>query len=201
MFSRRGILGLFGGLLSWFTAKKVVVAEPVITAVAPHPAEGYIQLPDWCPEGWVPMMGQNICKEQFPYLFEPNKAVRKNGSAFQYLPPFHGLEIAPLPIVTPTVPSDSQDFGWVDRLTYLSRKEKDNKIVVYCMSTKPLVSSNGRVWQAGFCAAVIVTDRDKFEEFYGTIKNGGPSPLYVGEPVLEHYPFHGTYATSCSWDT
>lgn len=188
MFSRRGILGLFGGLFSWFVAKKVV-AEPIVELqtldhVLP---EGFIPLPDWCPEGFVPMLGQNIAREQFPALFEPAEFVRKNGSKGRYLPPFHGLEIAPLPNSQPTIPTELQAHGYIDRLTRVSRRHADTKIVVHVMAAKPQVTSNGRVCQAGFSAALAV-EREKFEAFYGPIE--GPSKIgmfYNGYEVLELY--------------
>lgn len=185
MFSRRGILGLFSGLLSWFAAKKVVVAESTVTAVTPHPVEGYIQLPDWCPPGWVPLMGQNISKEQFPHLFE----IKKLPNGHRYLPPFHGLEIGPLPFRPPTVPTELQAYGWVDRLTKLPRKEADTRILVHCMAANPQIASNKRIYEPGFCTAMVI-ERKQFEDFYGPIEKSSVGLFYNGYQVLDHHNHH-----------
>lgn len=190
MFSRRGILGLFSGLFSWFAVKKVTAAKPEpITALTPHPAEGYIQIPDWCPPGWIPTLGQSISKEQFPHLFGATIHKRKNGSLFWYKPPFHGLEIAPLPDRSPVIPTDLQAYGWQDRLTQSPRKEPDTRVAVHLIAAQPQVWPNGKVSQAGFHTTILV-ERSQFEAFYGLIEKPGSGLFYNNYEVLEHYPFY-----------
>ena len=176
MLSRRAILGLLSGALAWLTGSKLVVAEKAFVPVQ-FPPE---RIPSWCPKGWMPVMGQKLTKEQYPFLF----TVREQGPKKNFVPIYYGLNEAVLPKAIPVPMSDLKKFGWLDNLTQVPRKEPDDRVDVLLISTEPQVWTNGKVSPAGMHTNFAVHKKD-FEDFYGTIpaKPSGPSIIDGGEAI------------------
>ena len=65
MLSRRGLFGVLTGLV----AAPLVVKANVLMPLRGVKVLPDIEIPTWCPRGWVPAMGQTVSKWQFPELY------------------------------------------------------------------------------------------------------------------------------------
>lgn len=167
--NRRSFLGFFSGIVAWLTTTKVEgVAAFVVTPKK--------EIPDWCPDGWIPLMGQTITKDKYPHLF----TVRKQAGRDKFIPVYYKQDEVKLPKIQPSVLSAVRALGWQDNLTRIIRSSPDTRVGVCCMSTKPLQWSNGRPAPAGFMNTFLV-ERAEFEKFYG--------------PILEDNKMHMWYSS------
>jgi hypothetical protein len=66
MLTRRGIFGVLTGLVAAPLVVKANVLMPLRGVKVPPDLE----IPSWCPHGWVPAMGQTVSKFQFPELYK-----------------------------------------------------------------------------------------------------------------------------------
>lgn len=188
----QGFLALFG----------VAVVKPVVTVadiVAPSLPEGFVEIPKWCPKGWIPLMGQTITKEQFPALF----TVVEKSNGRKFYPRYHGQNEARLEEFRPRL-LDAMEragllgFEWTprdpvkpdalleynglaqksyesDRLTRLPHRTND-EVVVSFLAVEDQKNARGQVFRAGFSMKSKV-NRTEFEKTYGSCL-----PEYEGCP-------------------
>src|SRR5436309_290122 len=126
MFTRRSVVGLFGGLLAWLTGKARAKEPAVRDTLVMGNFRPY--MPDWCPQGFIPLMGDEISKEHFPQLFLPEKM--PNGRT--YYPPFFGCtDTVRLSKNMPAVPNEVAAHGFMGNLTQIKREKPDTRVNVH----------------------------------------------------------------------
>lgn len=165
---RRSFLQLLGGLAALVTTFKFGPAK----AEPPIFVEGDLR-PSWCPKGFLPLQGQCIGRNQYPALFDKVVIQGRN-----FVPKYHGREIAYLEKPLPNIPTELQKAGWQDTLTRTGPTCR-NWINVALISTEHLEGNNGRPLRAGFVTYIQV-DKDVFEKTYGEIQESSPITLSYG---------------------
>jgi hypothetical protein len=168
MLLRRTFLKGLASLFSFLLPSKIVAALPRPEPDAQPP--GFIDLPDWCPPGWVPQLGQIITKEQFPFLFDAEPGVPQRGRR-RYLSPFFGKTEAGLNNVWPHLANEIRRSGYQDHYTRIMRTGPDNRVPVALMATRAQCNACGKVFPAGFQFTILVEQED-FEKFYGPLEPG-----------------------------
>ncbi len=195
MWTRRLFTQALAGAFSWLVTGKLTKAEAP-APIVPLLPDGFVAAPDWCPKGWLPVMGQTISAEQYPDLFRPNTEFRRALIKWLYdrapvrvgrvaglagkkwVPLFSGKDSATLETFTPIERSLLSQSGWQDQLTHVVRAP-DNKVIVQVMAVEHQRHANGRPYPAGFQSTIIV-DKDDFERAYGSVlpHQGGSDGMY-----------------------
>ncbi len=150
----------------------LAVAKPELAEALPEPVVDLVTIPDWCPKGFLPMLGQKITPKQFPGLFEPMKLA----SGRDFYPIFWSK---PFGIVTELPVNEILDFREpkLDENGKLMLTEDKRRLVyteavdgvgVALIATEPFRWSNGSIAPPGFQHNIIVAKTD-FEKFYGPI--------------------------------
>jgi hypothetical protein len=174
MMLRRTFLKLFGGLLALVATKPV--ADAIAAPAQPSPPLEHfaIVLPPWCPQGFVPEVGQTISARQFPALFE------RDG---KFWPPYHGKQFATLPYNV-TWPDLSKPWahGYQDRLTRVARFKPDDRVMVGLVATMVQIASNGRRLKPGWGVSILVPPEDFLRAYF----DAGPQGP-VANSVMEYF--------------
>lgn len=77
MISRRGVLAFLTGAVA---APLVVKADSLMKLRGVIMPQTFIDVPSWCPAGWIPADGRTISRFQFPELYEVFKHQRMYGA-------------------------------------------------------------------------------------------------------------------------
>jgi hypothetical protein len=168
MFRRTFLKGLLGTISALFITKVKAVDEAIAVA-EPVLDEGFVSVPDWCPKGWLPVMGQTITPKQFPNLFERQTIEGLNGRSF--VPMFWKKSTGTLSEMRPRALTDLERDGYFPqtdvRLTRYQPRD-DTYVTVNVISTEPQKWPGGRVSPPGFYSMLRVR-REHFEKYYGEI--------------------------------
>lgn len=168
MFRRTFLKGLLGTVAALFTFKTKATATVALGEPARLLPEGFVVEPEWCPKGWIPVMGQTITPKQFPQLFEPQPIEGVPGRTF--IPPYWKQTSAILSDCRPKALTDLQKAGIWEYGYPLTRHppREDTHVVVKCIATEPQKWPNGRISPPGFISTTMVKKED-FEKYYGPV--------------------------------
>lgn len=166
---RRTMLKALSGLAAFTIAKpQIVNAEKAIEVL---PESNLVSIPDWCPKGFIPMLGQKITPEQFPGLFEPTKLA--NGRDFYpifWRKKFGILEELPVKeILDFQQPKLDEDGHIIIKDRKIVLEEVGDIVSIAIIAVEPFRWSNGAIAPPGFQDKITVS-KDKFESFYEGVK-------------------------------
>lgn len=165
---RRNFLKVLSGLAALVVVKpQIANAEKAIEVL---PEDSLWAIPDWCPKGFVPMLGQKVTSKQFPALFEPTELA--NGRYFY--PPYWGkkfgiLEELPIKeILNFTQPKLDEDGHIIIKDRKLVLEEVGDFMSIPIIAVEPFRWPNGHVAPAGFIDKIMV-EKSKYATFIGSV--------------------------------
>lgn len=164
--TRRYFVKAFSAVVALLSTKPVeVFAAPAPVVVKPEQPiikVPFVDVPDWCPKGFLPVMGQTVGPEQFPLLFAPDADALKIKPKWRAL--FQGKQSVTLDKSVRQL-TMIQMAGWQDNYTRTLPLDPD-QIHLSLIAVDHMKRSNGKPMLAGFYINVIVS-REKFEVTYG----------------------------------
>ncbi len=149
----------------------LAVVKPEIVEAFPKPEADFIKIPDWCPKGFLPMLGQKITPKQFPGLFESMKLMDRT-----FYPVFWKREFAivePLPIkeiLNFREPKLDKDGKLIIEDNKVAYNVEQDVVCVTIIATESFRWPNGSLAPPGFQDKLRIA-KAEFEKFYGPIKD------------------------------
>lgn len=162
---RRTLLKAVSGIAAFAVFKpKLADAEKVIEVL---PDNDFVRIPDWCPKGFLPILGQRVTPKQFPSLFEPMKL--SNGKTFYPIfwgKPYGIVEDLPIKeILSYKEPSFDKDGNFIIKDGRILYEVVGDMVFMSIIATEPF-RWNGSLIPPGFHDKLVI-EKDKFEAFYG----------------------------------
>jgi len=146
----------------------LAVVKPEIVGALPKLEDDLVPIPDWCPKGFLPILGQKITPKQFPGLFESMKL--GNGKTFYPIfwnKPYGIVEDLPIKeILNFKEPKLDENGSLIIKDRRILYEVVGDLVCMSIIATESFRWPNGSLIPPGFHDKLVI-DKNKFEAFYG----------------------------------